>query len=315
MDRPNRIALSAILFVFLSVIAIGLVAATINSVAVTDAGLGNGGEFNPEEESQGEADRVAPDIEGSDGGEPGEDRQVIDLQVCIQQLSSPISILGIIAGMVAILYGIYRRYNMASSGLFATFLIPVVMFGYFFLTNCPGGGGGGAGSMVTGDEVLDGSQGGLGNAPSVPPSILALLFGGVIVVSVAALFSMTGEDETYELVEEDEPAEPDAADFARAAGRAADRIEETNMPVDNSVYRAWLEMTRLLDIENPDTAAPRDFAEEAIAVGLDEDDVYELTELFNEVRYGGKDPGNREERALDILRNIERTYQNEGDEA
>lgn len=310
MKRSNWIAISAVLLVCLSVVAVGLVAATIDSVAVTGEGMGSGGEFDPTDDSSSQGDGLDLEIQQSDGDGVSEHEQVIDLRICIEYLSSPISILGIFLGSIVVLFGIYRRYNAATSGLFATFLVPFVMFWYFFLTNCTVDNSSETAGMLTGNEVLSQSDGGLSTAPAVPPSLLAVVFGGVIVASAFALYSMTGEDETFEPVEdEDVPDDPDAADFARAAGRAADRIEEANMPVDNAVYRAWLEMTRMLDIENPDTAAPRDFAELAVEVGLAEDDVWELTELFNEVRYGGKDPENRGERALEILRTIERTYE------
>ena len=146
----------------------------------------------------------------------------------------------------------------------------------------------------------------------VPPSVLVGVFALVTIAGVVMLFVTTSDDETFEPVEE-EPEEADEAAFARAAGRAADRIEEANVAVDNAVYQAWVDMTGLLDISNPKTTAPLDFADRAIAVGLDEDDVYELTELFNEVRYGGMDPENREERAVEILRHIEETYRETGE--
>jgi len=100
----------------------------------------------------------------------------------------------------------------------------------------------------------------------------------------------------------------DAAAVGRAAGRAADRIEDSE-GVGNGVYRAWVEMTRHLDVEHPESSTPSEFAAAAAEAGLDGDDVEELTWLFEEVRYGGREAtADRESRAVEALRRIESAY-------
>lgn len=93
----------------------------------------------------------------------------------------------------------------------------------------------------------------------------------------------------------------------RSAGEAADRIE-AEAPVTNEVFRAWYEMTRQLDVRDPATTAPDEFEARAIETGMDPDDVARLTTLFEEVRYGERDPDSREERAVAALRRIETAY-------
>jgi len=302
MARINRENVSAALFIFLVVASTGFIAATINSVQLVDAGSGAA---PPDEPVPPEADRDRVSIDVSDEtGQESREQQRIDAVVCIGLLRNPLVILTILAGIVGIVYAVNRRYNLATAALFSTGLVPMVMLVYFLLTNCrrdTGGGGFG------GAEFIDNS-GPLLEAPPVSPLLIALVFGGGMVAAVALLFASMGDEETFKPVEE-ETIEADTADFARAAGRAADRIKESNVAVDNAVYRAWLEMTGLLDLENPESTPPRDFAEAAIDIGLSRDDVTELTELFNEVRYGGKEARAREDRAIGVLRNIERTYE------
>ena len=306
MPRLNRANASTILFVFLAITSIGLVAATIDET-VAGPSLGEDPGDAPDAPGGATEDRIQPNLNASDGDSGTGAASHIDLVICLEFLTSPLAILGIFVVVTGILFGFYHRYNLATAGLFATGIIPIVLLLYFFLTNCPEQTGG-VGDFMSGSDAISGSPDGIFAAPPIPPALIAILFGGIMIAAVVLLFTMSGEEETYEPIEEEEPM-PDAADFARAAGLAADRIEKANVAVDNAVYRAWLEMTDLLSIENPKTTAPMDFAEAAIEVGLGREDVYELTQLFTEVRYGGKDAENREERAIEVLRNIEQQYQ------
>ncbi|WP_254532816.1 DUF4129 domain-containing protein [Natrinema gelatinilyticum] len=156
-----------------------------------------------------------------------------------------------------------------------------------------GGGGGGGGSDTT--------------QPSPPSLILLLVLGLAFVGAVGALFRTTTDDS------DDSPGETDdggtnAAAVGRAAGRAAARLEE-EADVDNEVYRTWQEMTELLDVDDPGTSTPREFAAAAVEAGLGSDDVGELTRLFEDVRYGNQQPSDEHERrAITVFRRIEDRY-------
>jgi len=309
MYRVDREQVPVILFLLLTIIAIGLVASTINSVT----GIEGGRDIQIQPRDAGTADddpEANLSVEGGNGSAIQQQGQVVDLTICIPFLTRSIAPVGIVGLIVFSLSAIYYRYNIATAFLFGTGIVPITLASYFFLTNCIGSSGAGGQGLLSGSDVISNSQEGLTSAPQVPPTLMAVAFGGVMIAAAAMLYTMTGEEETPEPTEE-EPAEPARDDFARAAGRAADRIEEGNVSVDNSVYQAWLEMTGLFDIENPDSATPLDFAEAAIAAGIDESDVRELTRLFNEVRYGDRSPADREERAMEILRRIERTYRDD----
>ena len=156
-----------------------------------------------------------------------------------------------------------------------------------------GGGGGGGGSDTT--------------QPSPPSLILLLVLGMALIGAVVALFRTTTGDS------DDSPGETDdggtnAAAVGRAAGRAADRLEE-EADVDNEVYRTWQEMTELLDVNDPKTSTPGEFAAAAVEAGLGRDDIGELTRLFEDVRYGNQQPSDEHERrAIIIFRRIENRY-------
>lgn len=290
----------------MSIIALGVVASTINSVVGIEAA--GGPDFDIDRSAGGVDPNVSSINESKEpAGNISSNQNTIDMVVCIDFLTTFPAIFGVVTGVITILYGIYRRFNAATAVLSGTALIPFVWALYFFTTNCISSSGGSSGGMLSGSSMVS-NEGGL-NSPPLPPEAVAGIFAIVTIIGVAVMFTMVREDETFEPIEE-EPEAPDTAAFAAAAGRAATRIEEANVPVDNSVYRAWVEMTALLDIENPDATAPRDFAKEAVDTGLERDDVDELTELFNEVRYGEKRADTREERAIEILRNIEETYKN-----
>jgi len=174
----------------------------------------------------------------------------------------------------------------------------------------------GSGNDSTGNGT--GESGDARRPPQVPVVVVAIVavlaaagIGGVLV-------TREGDDAddpfASEADVEDDPLEGvDVGEFAAAAGRAADRIEDA-ADVDNEIYRAWVEMTDYIDVEHPESSTPGEFAAAAVEAGVDRDDVVELTDLFERVRYGREDATRaREERALAALRRIESQYGGDGE--
>lgn len=162
----------------------------------------------------------------------------------------------------------------------------------------PGLPGSGDGGGSGGDES--------GSTTPTPLTVLGVLVLALVGVALV-LFGTARIDRAPDEAATDAP-DGDAAAVGRAAGRAADRLE-AGTDVDNEVYRAWQEMTELLDVRNPETKAPREFATAAVEAGMDPGDVDELTRLFEDVRYGGKAAtGEDERRAIDVFRRIETAY-------
>lgn len=83
--------------------------------------------------------------------------------------------------------------------------------------------------------------------------------------------------------------------FADGAGPGAADIHY-DVDTSNDVYESWWEMVELTEVEEPMTKTPQEFAEEAIEMGYDPDAVSELTRLFEETLYGGKEVTREEER-------------------
>lgn len=164
-----------------------------------------------------------------------------------------------------------------------------------------------AGLPGDGDEPGGGDDG-----SSMPTSPLLVVLALLAAVFVGGVLLSRDSGGTGELSKPDTVA-PTAADtgaaaVGSAAGRAADRIDE-GTAADNEVYRAWQEMTTLLEVERPDSSTPREFADAAVDAGLERDHVEELTRLFEDVRYGDVETtAAMEERAVSVLRRIETEY-------
>jgi hypothetical protein len=288
----------------LAISAVALGAATLGS-AQSVGPTGDGVPFAPELPGQDMGDREPRPGLGDDGGTTGDlGTNWAAMTSCNDFLASTPGTLLVVAGLFALMGVLYHRYNVALS-LFAGWTIaPPVALAYFMLTDC--------GSMQyeghDGTPLPGGSEG-LLQIQSVPSWVLGVVVGGALVVGAAVLYRTAGTDEVAAAPPSDDAEDDvDLGRFAAAAGRAADRIEERNVPADNAVYAAWVEMTDLLDVADPETYAPSEFAETAIDLGMAEDDVQGLTTLFNEVRYGGKDASVRAERAAAVLRAIESGY-------
>jgi hypothetical protein len=151
------------------------------------------------------------------------------------------------------------------------------------------------------------------------PSILMLAAVGVVLVAaVAVIVRGTGDDdagrtEGEEADDDEQLAAGAVASVAATAGEAADRIEASG-DLDNEVYRAWREMTTDLEVRRPASSTPAEFREAAVQAGMAPGHVDELTDLFEEVRYGGyAATEDREQRAVAALRQIERAYGDGGD--
>ncbi|MEZ3115925.1 DUF4129 domain-containing protein [Halobaculum sp. MBLA0147] len=175
-----------------------------------------------------------------------------------------------------------------------------VQFSFGFTGATPEGlvSGGGATGIAGGETAV-----------TTPTLGLGLLLAVAVLASVVLLFVATGDDERPDAASAADPdAEPDGPDsLAAAAGVAADRLED-DAAVDNTVYRAWHEMTAHLDVDDPHTTTPAEFATAATEAGVPREDVTALTELFEEVRYGDRDvTPERRRRAVAALRRVEAT--------
>ena len=229
-------------------------------------------------------------------------------------LTEVLTALALVVALAILVYAVRHWRRTLVAALFAVVLfgLSYLLFEALFPLVAPPD----PGVSPPGNGSLLGGAGGGGGEDSevVEPFVQSLVFLFVVLfalVGVALAFSgrPTGEEDT---VEERRGEPSDAAVLGRAAGQAADRIAgETDL--ENEVYRAWREMTDLLDVEDPRTSTPGEFATAATEAGLGCEDVSELTRLFEDVRYGetpASEPNER--RAVRVFRRIEDRYAEDG---
>ncbi|WP_122090574.1 DUF4129 domain-containing protein [Halalkalicoccus subterraneus] len=294
MNDATRSALIAAL----ALLAVAFAAATLGSTVTTEDG------------SPGSGDGIG----GGEGGggplpppEPGSPGETI----VVPYLTELLTVLAVLASLVLLVYAFLHR-REALALLVALALLLALIYLLFELVADLGGefsppldpgsrspfGGGSGGDGAAGDST----------GPSTP----SVLSGVVLVLAVVGgLIALVGRSSDAEPEPEKTGSGPDAdaAAVGRAAGRAADRVASRETEHGNEVYRAWREMTGLLDASDSEARTPREFADRAVAAGLAEKDVEELTRLFEDVRYGERAASEEyEHRAVETFRRIERRY-------
>lgn len=230
-------------------------------------------------------------------------------------LTEVLTALALVVAFAILVYAFRHWRRALGAALFAAVLFGVsyLLFEALFplvSPPAPGVGPSGNGSLFGG---AGGGGGGESEAATpYAPSLLLLFVLALALVGTAVALFRTTADEEEETTVSPSGATTDVAAVGRVAGDAADRIEgETDL--ENEVYRAWHEMTRLLDVDDPRTSTPGEFSAAAIEAGLGRDDVGELTRLFEDVRYG-ETPASEtnERRAVGVFRRIEDRYAEDG---
>ena len=307
----KRDALVAVVVALLALVALGVAAATLDTAVDTGSGgFGGGGGEAP---STGNTDGDARVVSSPGGG-----GALSTGGLCLAALRSPPVVAAFALGVALIAGVIYRGTGSALVSAVVTGVIgaPIGLL-LWALSTCATSGREAEASGLAGNRTglfREAAPGGSGlggeGAAAAPELAFAAVVAAAIVASVAALLVAGGDDES----DGGETAESDAADdspdlnaVGRAAGAAADRIESSD--ADNEVYRAWRDMTDVLDVDRPDSSTPAEFATAAVDAGVDEEPVTALTEVFERVRYGGEDPTeDRERRAVEALRRIEERH-------
>lgn len=300
-DIPLRRLLAAVI----AIVAIAAVAASIQFVpesAVTPGDSGGGGSPAMEE----------PELEETDSSGPG-------------LLFKAILLAGIVGLLIAlIVFAFYDRRDLLRK--LARLSVIVAIFSVFFYLVMKGFDGFSSGGMNrTAGEPQDalpgppmdggGDEGGQSGSSALieASQLFGLVVGGIVLVAIGLFVKsrLATDDESTEGI-----AATAKAEVGSVAGDTADRIEDASADqVENAIYDAWYRMTTILDVENPNTSTPREFAAAAVDAGFDREDVEELTSLFEAVRYGHESPtAVTERRAVEILRRIEATY-GDADEA
>ena len=314
----NREALVPILIAICCLIALGAAAATLDSTVGTPGGsfwgggTGEGSWSFPFEDDRptGENDSRAPPSAGSDG------IGMHALAVCIPILTHPLVVVGILALSFGALVAVAHRTDAIVSFALLVAIGPFFYVFYTIFSTCDVPWFDGAVERFSppadpgpteNDSAPFGAGEGVDPLVTAPPTVVLGLVVAILIGLLLAGFALSNRasDDGDERTTSDEAA---VAAVGRAAGRAADRIENAD-GIENEVYRAWREMTELLSVPRPESSTPAEFADAAIEAGMDRGDVTALTDVFREVRYGGVTPdAERERRAIEALRRIERQY-------
>lgn len=308
----KRDTLAAVLLALLAVVALGVAAATLDSAVSLDGG-GFGGGDGAAPGPGGDSDQTG--VSSSPGGEFA----VTPPPICAEGLREPPGLLlfaGIVVGIGALAY---RDTNSRFAAItVATALgLPLGMLWWLVSVCRPlgaafdvafGAGDGDEGILPEGGGGGSGLGGGDGSV-ATPEALFAVVVVAALLASLVVLLAAAGDDNADAVGgdgpgDEDDESKPDLGAVGRTAGEAADRIESSD--ADNEVYRAWRDMTAVLDVDRPESSTPAEFAAAAIDAGVDEEPVDDLTAVFERVRYGGEDAtADRERRAIEALRRIE----------
>jgi len=298
----------------LCVLAIGVAAATLSSTVDPGDGDGSGsgsGGTGPGTGDEPELDSSSSDELEETGGQQPEQQW----EYCYEPLDEqPIYVLlfgvPVMAGMIVSLFTDARRGFAATMFVFWPALILVLVL----TAGCepPPSQQAAEEAVNSTQEIVSSASGGGGGDDrtfTTPTSlILVLLLVASVGIVAAVLLRSDGEEADEVRAEPDLDDETRRAAVGSAAGEAADRIED-DADLDNEVYRAWAEMAGPLAVDQPETSTPAEFADAATGAGIDPGDVGELTDLFEEVRYGTAEAtAEREQQAVEALRRIERHY-------
>lgn len=293
----------------LCLVALVVAAGTLTSM---QSGGGDGGGF-----AGGGGDGGASDFPGGEANRSGGGSAEFPT-VCVEPLLSAGGVGTVVLVALGASYLASRRLGVGVTLVFVLALSPLLILAALLLTGGCAGGGPGIPSGGEFNATPEGGSGGDlfgggddGDVPATAVPSLALLSVVLLAIggAAAALFRAdAGERETEDDALDPPDDEERRSEFGRAAGRAADRIEDAD-DVENEVYRAWREMADSLPVDRPASSTPGEFAAAARGVGVDGDDVAELTDLFEAVRYGGREAtAEREERAVAALRRIEAEF-------
>jgi len=288
---------AAAVVVVLCVVALALTASTLSATSSNQRGSGEGESVGVNDEPLGQStptNQSAPDAPGL----PGD--WVALLVAAAVALAIPSALLmgydralGIAVALVVFvgLFGLLLVLSGTLDGTAVDQALPNA-------TGDPLGGGGDRGSVD--ESAAD-------NERDLPSLVTFGVVGFALLAALGLIYYASASVDAS--VDPSPPPEPDAPDreaVGAAAARAADRIDDHEGDAENAVYEAWVEMTTALDVPDPATSTPGEFADAAAAAGMDETRVAELTDLFERIRYGSEPVTvDHERRAVETLRAIQ----------
>jgi hypothetical protein len=297
----NRDALGVVLLAVLAILAIAVGAAAIDApTQAAGSATGSGGLFG-----EGRTFDLGQPTQIEPSGGSGVIGTLLQLLVVV-----------LVGGFLVGLYVLRDELGLHDLGIVAlgSVVLAGLLLGIYRILGFLGGNDSTNGSGIAGRRtpVFPGG-GGDGAADSVAQTVssdplLVLVVAAVFLVGIPFLVRSgwtADEDGGESESAASNSSSPSAAELGRAAGNAADRIAD-DTSTDNEIYRAWREMIGQLDMGDPRSRTPEEFARAATDAGMTRESVTELTDVFRAVRYGGTDATEeRKARAVAALRRIE----------
>ncbi|MFW5934630.1 MAG: DUF4129 domain-containing protein [Halolamina sp.] len=312
MQRDTAVA---VVLALLALLAIGAAGATLENPVASDSGAGLGDGSGGGLGSGDGSDAASNASSGGGGGMQWTGEISGGCMSVLQTLPAKLLIAGTVAALAGYVW--WRTESLGMGILTALLYGPIVYLMWFALAGCQTIQEGiapaePANRTTSANETGGGSLGAAAETATSQPSVLLVIVLVVLVLAAIVLLYVASADDVVDAVVDREhdadDEETDVAAVGRVAGEAADRIEAGDA-FDNEVFRAWAEMTEHLAVEHPESSTPAEFATAAVDAGMAPDDVNELTDLFEEVRYGDRDvTEDRERRATAALRRIEESY-------
>jgi hypothetical protein len=308
-----RLMLAGVVIITALTLAVG--APTLSELDQDDEGTGSTGEGSP---GDTEAAGGEQGVEVESPSERGETRDQLDPALLI------------VAGMLlALILGLTLLYGIGPVRILQVLLVVAVLFvvvmtvlswmGSFDilpiaedLFNLSEGGQGEDTGGGTDEAAGDGSDGGeRGTDTSLAVSVVTLLLLFLTALAgVGMLYRYASRRDSDENGPEDSAPGGEKSIPTESLARSGNETPGVeDPPQENGIYRAWAEMTAMLDIENTHSRTPAEVEEIAVSAGMDRSRVAELTDLFRMVRYGGVTATDQQEQAAARhLERIEETF-------
>lgn len=306
----------------LAIIAISLAAATLTSPTAV-GGIGTGDENNPSEGLQSPADQPGGpgfSISFADGpaGDLGSVAPLINLP-CFEFLADDQFLTGALITLVILAYILYKIAGvLVPIGLYVVAAAPVILL-YRIFTACVPVDQSQVALFSLGSSTVANATSislplpGLGGAETAagtvePTSVfLFILLGVGLLIAIIILYESTGDDVQSNVTPRTSTGIPWQISTKSVESSQSLPHIENSVIADNKIYQAWKKMTEDVDISRPNSSGPREYARKAIEEGKHPGAVERLTALFEETRYGTKQPSPESEtEAEEALEEISR---------
>lgn len=297
----------------LSIIALSLAAATLTSPVAVDGNLGFGGGDGIDDPPSSDESVGVPLNTSDRAGEGG-----TPVDICVEPLNE-IPTGALLLGFV--LVGGSISYALGGVGV----AVAVVTIGFWTLVvavlvltaGCPTGGMEPE-TVLPSEAEMDLEDGGLvddeGGGETQPVPIPSIILLAVVAIGIlGVILGLRNNNATAADESTPEPTSTTSPVAGHTQGaRTAESVPWNDRSPENTIYQAWTAFVTSLDVAEPQTTTPAEYAAIALDAEYDNRGVRELTGIFQAVRYGVIEPTTeRSDEAVAALRAIAQSVDDE----